>query len=97
VARPLRLEQLARRLTGNGPHDSAQRLVTVRVDLVVRVRASMRSMLQPPLAPVRRPGSSQGAAGDDRMPSAIMPRTCALKRVMIDSASGHAIATPGPE
>ena len=35
VARPLRLEQLARRLTGKRSDESAQRLVTLRVDLVV--------------------------------------------------------------
>jgi hypothetical protein len=52
VARPLRLEQLARSLTGKRSDKSAQRLVTLRVDLVVRVRASVRPMLSPPLAPM---------------------------------------------
>ena len=52
VARPLRLEQLARSLTGQRSDESAQMLVTLRVDLVVRVRANVRSMLSPPLAPM---------------------------------------------
>jgi hypothetical protein len=52
VARPLRLEQLARSLTGECSDESAQRLVTLRVDLVVRLRASVWSMLSPPLAPM---------------------------------------------
>jgi hypothetical protein len=52
VARPLRLEQLARGLTGKRSDKSAQRLVTLRVDLVVPVRASVRSMLLSPLAPM---------------------------------------------
>ena len=52
VARPLRLEQLARSLTGKRSDKSAQRLVTLRVDLVVRVRANVRPMLSPPLAPM---------------------------------------------
>jgi len=55
VARPLRLEQLPRSLTGKRPDESAQMLVTPRVDLVVRVRANVRSMLSPPLA--RMPSS----------------------------------------
>ena len=55
VARPLCLEQLARSLTGKRSDESAQRLVTLRVDLVVRVRASVQSMLSPPLA--RTPSS----------------------------------------
>jgi len=52
VARPLRLEQLPRSLTGKRSDESAQMLVTLRVDLVVRVRANVRPMLPPPLAPV---------------------------------------------
>jgi len=53
VARPLRLEQLPRSLTGQHSDESAQMLVTLRVDLVVRVRANVRPMLSsPPLAPM---------------------------------------------
>jgi hypothetical protein len=52
VARPLRLEQLARSLTGKRSDEGAQRLVTLCVDLALRVRASVRSMLSPPLAPM---------------------------------------------
>ena len=52
VARPLRLEKLARSLTGKRSDEGAQRLVTPRVDLVVRVRASVRPMSSPPLAPM---------------------------------------------
>jgi hypothetical protein len=52
VARPLRLEQLARSLTGQRSDESAQMLVTLRVDPVVRVRASVRPMLSPPLKPM---------------------------------------------
>ena len=53
VARPLRLEQLPRSLTGKRSDESAQMLVTPRVDLVVRVRANVRPMLSsPPLAPM---------------------------------------------
>ena len=52
LARPLRLEQLARRLTGKRSDKGAQMLVTLRVDLVVHVRANVRSMLPPPLAPM---------------------------------------------
>ena len=52
VAHPLRLEQLARSLTGKRSDESAQMLVTLRVDLVVRVRANVRPMLSPPLAPL---------------------------------------------
>jgi hypothetical protein len=52
VAHPLRLEQLARGLTGKRSGEGAQRLVTARVDLVVRVRASVRPMLSPPLTPM---------------------------------------------
>ena len=52
VAHPLRLEQLARSLAGKRSNEGAQGLVTLRVDLVVRVRASVRSMLSPPLAPM---------------------------------------------
>jgi len=52
VARPLCLEQLARSLTGKRSDKSAQMLGTLRVDLVVRVRANVRSMLSPPLAPM---------------------------------------------
>jgi hypothetical protein len=52
VARPLRLEQLPRSLTGKRSDESAQMLVTLRVDLVVRVRANVRPMLSPPLAPM---------------------------------------------
>ena len=48
----LRLEQLARSLAGKRSDEGAQRLVTLRVDLVVRVRASARPMLSPPLAPM---------------------------------------------
>ena len=51
MARPLRFEQFSRSLTGKRSDESALRLVTLRVDLVVRVRASVRSMLSPPLAP----------------------------------------------
>jgi len=51
VARQLRLEQLPRSLTGQRSDVSAQMLVTLRVDLVVRVRANVRPMLLPPLAP----------------------------------------------
>jgi hypothetical protein len=47
-----RLEQLARSLTGKRSDKSAQMLVTLRVDLVVRVRANVRSILSPPLAPI---------------------------------------------
>jgi hypothetical protein len=50
VARPLCLEQLVRSLTGKRSDKSPQRPVTLRVDLVVPVRASVRSMLLPPLA-----------------------------------------------
>jgi hypothetical protein len=52
VAHPLPLEQLARSLAGKRSNEGAQRLVTLRVDLVVRVRASVWSMLSPPLAPI---------------------------------------------
>jgi hypothetical protein len=52
LARPLRFEQLARSLTGKRSDEDAQRLVTLRVDLVVRVRASVWSMLSPPVAPM---------------------------------------------
>jgi len=53
VARPLRLEQLPRSLTGKRSDESAQMLVTPRVNLVVRVRANVRPMLSsPPLAPM---------------------------------------------
>jgi hypothetical protein len=52
VARPLRLEQLARSLTGKRSDESAQRLVTLRIDLVVRVRANVRSMLSSPVASI---------------------------------------------
>jgi hypothetical protein len=52
VARPLRLEQLARSLAGKRSDEGAQRLVTLRVDLVVRVRASVRPMLSPPVSPM---------------------------------------------
>ncbi|MGB2715414.1 MAG: hypothetical protein WBC51_14630 [Vicinamibacterales bacterium] len=52
VARSLRLEQLPRSLTGKRSDESAQMLVTLRVDLVVRVRANVRPMLSPPLAPM---------------------------------------------
>jgi hypothetical protein len=52
VARPLRLEQLPRSLTGQRSDESAQMLVTLRVDLVGRVRANVRPMLSPPLAPM---------------------------------------------
>jgi hypothetical protein len=48
----LRLEQLPRSLTGKRSDESAQMLVTLRVDLVVRLRASVWSMLSPPLAPM---------------------------------------------
>jgi len=39
VACPLRLEQLARSLTGKRSDEGAQRLVTLRADLGVRARA----------------------------------------------------------
>jgi hypothetical protein len=52
VARPLRLEQLPRSLTGKRSDESAQMLVTLRVDRVVRLRTSVRSMLSPPLTPM---------------------------------------------
>jgi hypothetical protein len=52
VARPLRLEQLARSLTGKRSDEGAQGPVTLRVDLVVRVRASVWSMFSPSLAPM---------------------------------------------
>jgi hypothetical protein len=52
VALPLRFEQLARSLTGKRSDEGAQRLVTLRVDLVVRVRANVRPMLSPSLAPM---------------------------------------------
>jgi hypothetical protein len=52
VAHALRLEQLARSLTGKRSGEGAQRLVTARVDLVVRVPANVRAMLSPPLAPI---------------------------------------------
>jgi hypothetical protein len=52
VARLLRLEQLARGLTGKRSNEGAQRLVTLRVDLLVRVRACGRSMLSTPVAPM---------------------------------------------
>jgi hypothetical protein len=47
-----RLEQLARSLASKCSDEGAQTLVTPRVDLVVRVRASVRSMLSPPLTPM---------------------------------------------
>ena len=53
VTRPLRLEQLARSLTGKRSDEGAQRLVTLRIDLAVRVRAGVRPMLSPPLPPIR--------------------------------------------
>src|SRR4051794_15305152 len=37
---------------GKRSDESAQRLVTLRIDLVARVRANVRSMLSPPLAPI---------------------------------------------
>jgi hypothetical protein len=43
----LRFEQIARSLTGKRSDEGAQRLVTLRVDLVVRIRASVRSMFLP--------------------------------------------------
>jgi hypothetical protein len=52
VARPLRFEQLARRLTGQRSDEGTQGLVTLRADLVVRLRTKVRSMLSPPLAPI---------------------------------------------
>jgi len=52
VTQPLRLEQLARRLAGKRSNEGAQRLVTLRVEVVVRVRASVRSMSSPPLTPM---------------------------------------------
>jgi len=52
VAGPLCLEQLARSLTGKRSDESAQMLVTLRVDLVVCVRASARSISSPPLEPM---------------------------------------------
>jgi hypothetical protein len=52
VACPLRVEQVPRSLTGKRSDESAQMLVTLRVDLVVRVRANVRSILSPPLAPM---------------------------------------------
>ena len=52
AARSLRLEQIARSLTGKRSDESPQGFVTLRVDLVVRVRANVRSMLSPPLAPI---------------------------------------------
>jgi hypothetical protein len=50
VTLSLRLEELARGLAGKYSDESAQRLVKLRVGLVVRVRASVRSLLSPPLA-----------------------------------------------
>jgi hypothetical protein len=45
-----RLEQLARSMAGKCSDEGAQRLVTLRTDLGVDGRASVRSMLSPPLA-----------------------------------------------
>jgi hypothetical protein len=52
VARPLRLEQFPRSLMGKRSDESAQMIVTLRVDLVVRVRANVRPMSSPALAPM---------------------------------------------
>jgi hypothetical protein len=47
-----RLEQLARSLAGKCSDEGAQRLVTLCADLGVHARASVRSMLSPPLTPM---------------------------------------------
>ena len=48
----LRLEELAGRLARKYSDEGAQIVVTSRVDLAVRVRASVRPMFSPPLAPM---------------------------------------------
>jgi hypothetical protein len=50
VTRLLRLEELARRVTRKYSDEGPQIVVTSRVDLPVRVRASMRSTFLPPPA-----------------------------------------------
>jgi hypothetical protein len=52
VTLQLRLEQLARSLAGKRTDKGAQRVVTIRLELVSRVRASTRPMFPPPLAPM---------------------------------------------
>ena len=52
VTLQLRLEELARCLAGQYSDEGAQILVTPLVDVVVRVRVSMRPMLSPPVSPM---------------------------------------------